>query len=450
MSSIVSPVGSLDILSREEVARLRDASDSGLHELWRRCSLAVLNGGRETDDALAVLNEYADFDIRLIQQERGIKLEVLNAPANAFVDDQMVFGVREHLFSILRDIVYIGHEQDRRAADLETSNGITDFVFHILRNSGALKPRLRSDVVVCWGGHSISREEYEYTKEVGYEMGLRELHICTGCGAGAMKGPMKGAAIGHLKQRVRGGRYIGLSEPGIIASESPNPMVNELIIMPDIEKRLEAFVRLAHAVVVFPGGVGTAEEIFYLLGILLHPENKDLPFPLIFTGPRASEEYFQQIDDFLVAVLGSDIRQRYQIIVQNPQKVATEVKAGVERVVQFRREQGDAFYFNWHLHVDNAFQKPFIPTHEAMAGLNLHPDIGRYQLAVNLRRVFSGIVAGNIKEDGVRRVQQHGPFQIHGDSAIMEKMDALLQSFIKQQRMKLPGSGYTPCYEVVK
>ena len=35
-------------------------------------------------------------------------------------------------------------------------------------------------------------------------------------------------------------------------------IVNELVIMPDIEKRLEAFVRLAHAVIVFPGGAGTA------------------------------------------------------------------------------------------------------------------------------------------------------------------------------------------------
>ena len=29
--------------------------------------------------------------------------------------------------------------------------------------------------------------------------------------------------------------------------------------MPDMEKRLEAFVRIGHGIVVFPGGVGTAE-----------------------------------------------------------------------------------------------------------------------------------------------------------------------------------------------
>jgi pyrimidine/purine-5'-nucleotide nucleosidase len=141
--------------------------------------------------------------------------------------------------------------------------------------------------VVCWGGHSIARHEYEYTKHVGYELGLRGIDICTGCGPGAMKGPMKGATIAHAKQRRYQNRYIGITEPGIIAAESPNPIVNHLVIMPDIEKRLEAFVRVGHGIIVFPGGVGTAEEILYLLGILLHPDNAHLPFPLVFTGPTS-------------------------------------------------------------------------------------------------------------------------------------------------------------------
>lgn len=109
-----------------------------------------------------------------------------------------------------------------------------------------------------------------------------------------MKGPMKGATISHAKQRIVGGRYLGLTEPGIIAAEAPNPIVNELVILPDIEKRLEAFVRVGHGVIIFPGGAGTAEEFLYLLGILMHPDNQDLPFPVILTGPRSAEAYLQQ------------------------------------------------------------------------------------------------------------------------------------------------------------
>src|SRR5688572_28453673 len=130
-----------------------------------------------------------------------------------------------------------------------------------------------------------------------------------------MKGPMKGATIGHQKQRIAVGRYVGITEPGIIAAEPPNPIVNDLVILPDIEKRLEAFVRLGHGIVVFPGGAGTAEEILYILGILLHPENANLPFPLIFTGPGGSADYFTQIDRFIGETLGPEAQKRYKIIV---------------------------------------------------------------------------------------------------------------------------------------
>jgi len=37
----------------------------------------------------------------------------------------------------------------------------------------------------------------------------------------------------------------------IIAAEAPNPIVNDLVIMPDIEKRLEAFTRVGHGIVIF-------------------------------------------------------------------------------------------------------------------------------------------------------------------------------------------------------
>ena len=184
------------------------------------------------------------------------------------------------------------------------------------------------NLVVCWGGHSIGRDEYDYTKKVGYELGLRRLDICTGCGPGAMKGPMKGATIAHAKQRRSSNRYIGITEPGIIAAESPNPIVNHLVIMPDIEKRLEAFVRLGHGIIVFPGGVGTAEEILYLLGLMLHPDNAGLPFPLVLTGPRASAPYFEQIDQFLRLTLGEAATSRYRIIVDDPAGSRKRMAAG--------------------------------------------------------------------------------------------------------------------------
>ena len=448
---LITPEGRLDVLSKAEVARLLDTSQGGLYSIFRNCSLAVLNCGSALDDGKELLERYRSFSIRVIQEERGIKLEVRGAPASAFVDGKMIKGINEHLFAVLRDVVYVSDKiNDNPAFDMESSDGITNAVFHMLRNANILRPMTKPRLVVCWGGHSISRREYDYTKEVGYQIGLRGLDICTGCGPGAMKGPMKGATIGHAKQRISSGQYLGISEPGIIAAESPNPIVNDLVILPDIEKRLEAFVRTGHGVVVFPGGAGTAEEILYLLGILLHPDNADLPFPLIFTGPARAEDYFRQIDQFIATTLGAEAQARYRIIINDPVRVAREIKEGIAAVRDFRKHRDDAYYFNWLLKIEREFQEPFLPSHENMRNLELHQEQPRHMLAANLRRAFSGIVAGNVKDDGIRAIEKYGLFEIRGAADIMGQMDELLAAFVEQHRMKLPETKYVPCYRIIK
>jgi hypothetical protein len=382
---------------------------------------------------------------------RGLRLELTNAPGTAFVDGQIIEGVRELLSSVIRDLIYFDSEiSGQPYHDLNTGSGITNAVFEILRNAGALVPEVEPNLVVCWGGHSIGRQEYEYTKDCGYEMGLRSLSIITGCGPGAMKGPMKGATIAHAKQRIQSGRYIGISEPGIIAAESPNPIVRELVIMPDIEKRLEGFVRVGHGIVVFPGGVGTAEEILYLLGILLHPDNEEIPFPVVFTGPPGAATYFEQIDQFISLTLGEKARSRYQIIVDDAEEVGRVMAQAMAEVRKYRIRTNDAFYFNWQLTIDEGFQIPFKPTHDSMRALDLHRDLPLHELAANLRRMFSGIVAGNVKPDGVAAIRQHGPFEIRCEPAITNSLDALLSAFVSDRRMKLPsGEAYEPCYRLV-
>ncbi len=450
INASVTPKGSLETLSQREVQQLSEAGCGSTYTLFRQCALAILNTGARIDNAKTILEAYDDFEVRIHQQDRGVRLELLNAPADAFVDGEMIASTREMLFSALRDIVYTESELGSPRIDLSSSQGITDYVFHLLRNARTLRPGVEPNMVVCWGGHSISTEEYKYSKRVGHELGLRNLNICTGCGPGVMKGPMKGATIAHAKQRIVGGRYLGLTEPGIIAAEAPNPIVNELVILPDIEKRLEAFVRVGHGIIIFPGGVGTAEEFLYLLGILLHPDNRDVPFPVILTGPASAAPYLQQLREFVGATLGEKAQGLYQIIIDNPAEVARQMSEGLKAVKQFRRERNDAFHFNWLLKIEEGFQHPFDPTHENMASLQLTRDVPPHLLAANLRRAFSGIVAGNVKDKGIRRIEQFGRYEINGDTAIMKPLDELLQAFVLQHRMKLPGGRpYEPCYRVV-
>lgn len=449
VDAVVRPRGSLEYLSQQEVAKLLDRGQGGLYPLLRRCALAVLNSGTASDDPRELFDRYADFELKIISQSSGIKLELRGAPGAAFVDGRMIRGVKEHLFSVLRDIVYIANEiVESGRFDLREPAGITSAVYCILRNAGVLDTERRANLVVCWGGHSISRDEYEYTKKVGYELGLRGLDVCTGCGPGAMKGPMKGATIGHAKQRIFGGRYIGLTEPGIVAAEPPNPIVSRLVIMPDIEKRLEAFVRLSHGIIVFPGGAGTAEEILYLLGTLLDPLNSTQTLPVVFTGPASAAAYFERIDEFVALTLGPEAQRRYQIIIDDPAEAARAMVQGAEGVRQHRRAAGDSYQFNWNLHIPPDFQLPFEVSHAAVGELALNLAQPVHVRAANLRRVFSAIVAGNVKEQGIRAVEAHGPFRIHGDARLLGPLDALLASFVAQRRMKLSGD-YKPVYQLV-
>ena len=74
------------------------------------------------DDGKELLERYPAFDIRVIQEQRGIKLAVKSAPAHAFVDGKMIKGINEHLFAVLRDIIFVSDEINNNPRfDLETS-----------------------------------------------------------------------------------------------------------------------------------------------------------------------------------------------------------------------------------------------------------------------------------------------------------------------------------------
>ena len=106
VNASVYPAGMLTTLSRAEVTRLHDASRGELASLLRRCALAVLNSGNESDDAEALLRTYSDFGIQVEQFNRGILLELENAPGSAFVQGRMIEGIRELLSAVIRDLVY--------------------------------------------------------------------------------------------------------------------------------------------------------------------------------------------------------------------------------------------------------------------------------------------------------------------------------------------------------
>jgi len=447
----IRPQGTLQVLSQHEAEQLCDTSERGLNELFRQCCLAVLNTGSDLDSGLKLLEQFKDFDIKVTIRGRGIELIICQPPAKAFIDGELIAGLQEHLFAVVRDLLYTQNNIiDSGSFDLSDSAGITNAVFHMLRNAEVMRPGESPNLVVCWGGHAVPRHEYEYAKHVGYSLGLRKLNVCTGCGPGVMKGPMKGAGVGHHNQRFHNRRYVGLTEPGIIAAEAPNAVVNELVILPDIEKRLEAFVRLGHGIIIFPGGPGTLEEMLYILSILLHPSNDKLLLPLVLTGNEYSHDYFEQIKRFIERTLGQEALGKLNIIIDDSEAVALYMAEQLALVRLDRKDTSDAYYFNWQLYIDPPLQQPFIPNHANMANLNLTRNQPLHLLASQLRCAFSGIVAGNVKAEGIRAIAEHGPYQLQGDPDIMTALDELLAFLVAQKRMKLNAEDYQPCYDILR
>ena len=76
----VSPEGRLELLSQDEVNRLRDASQRRMYDLLWRCAFAVLKSG-DIDDSKKLLESAQGFDIRVLQRDQCLRLPGIAARA---------------------------------------------------------------------------------------------------------------------------------------------------------------------------------------------------------------------------------------------------------------------------------------------------------------------------------------------------------------------------------
>ncbi|OFC61320.1 hypothetical protein BBW68_13110 [Candidatus Erwinia dacicola] len=109
----ISPLGSMDLLSQLEVNMLKRTASSGLYQLFRNCSLAVLNSGSQTDSSHELLSCFESFDINVLRRKRGVKLELINPPEEAFVDDRIIRALQANLFAVLHDILFVNGQIDK-------------------------------------------------------------------------------------------------------------------------------------------------------------------------------------------------------------------------------------------------------------------------------------------------------------------------------------------------
>jgi uncharacterized protein (TIGR00730 family) len=157
------------------------------------------------------------------------------------------------------------------------------------------------DTVVFFGSARLSPEGplgryYDDARELArlvteWSEGLKSpknrFVICTGGGGGIMEAANRGA-------REAGGRTIGLNI-GLPHEQRPNPYLTPELTFEFhyFYMRKLWFAHLARAMVVFPGGFGTLDEMFEML-TLTQTGKLDRPIPILLYGPA----YWNEIIDF--------------------------------------------------------------------------------------------------------------------------------------------------------
>ncbi len=417
---------------------------------FRVCCLGILGAQDHMLNTDDLPHLYPHFSVEVEKYRQSVRLIFRNAPDNAFMEGRLTSLRKAHIAAAMRDMVY----QSLSFPGTVTNGQRSALVEKMADNAGLLTPSTyvfdsaihTMPRIVCQGGHTVGSADYDYCKAVGEELGLRHFEGVTGGGPGTMRGVLKGNAKGLMQQRQRG-RQIGLTAPEIIAAEPPNVYVTDLAIYPDMEKRLEAFIRICHGMGIFPGGAGTAEEILIALGVKLHEKNSRQELPMILTAHRDAMGYMQAIDEFLRATLGEDVRDLYEVKVDSPDGVARWMKQQMTKVFDARDRNDDSHEWNRSLHFPDELQTPFLPTHENVEALALHRGQPIGLLAAELRKMFKAIVYGSITSDGRNYITQTGKYQIRGERDILDAIDKLLQQFIAEKRMR--STHYEPCYEFV-
>jgi uncharacterized protein (TIGR00730 family) len=135
--------------------------------------------------------------------------------------------------------------------------------------------------VSIFGSSRIRRGDpiYEEVKKLSLDLARMGVDIVTGGGPGLMEAANAGAIEGQVESHARSfGLAIHLP-----TEEAANPFVNKVFRHRTFFSRLHHFVRLSSAFIVFPGGIGTALELFMVWQLLQVKHVTEHPLILVGT-----------------------------------------------------------------------------------------------------------------------------------------------------------------------
>lgn len=438
-------------------------AERAFHGDYREKLIAIVEGILLARRGGYLERHHPDFSLELVPGRSNLRARIIGIPENKLVHGKLVKLKELQIMAGIRDLLF---SRTLRQRD-HTPEAITDYIFNFVRNAGILS---RKDVernphgrVMIQGGHHIPRHESVHHKRLGFGMGLLGLEMVTGSGPGSMEDPFKGALRGYVMNHHQDRHFVGITEDGIISGEPCNDYIDSLIVFPDMEKRLEAFVRMSRAGIMLPGGVGTFEEILTILWIKMHPRNKDLRFPIYFCQPEQSGNYFRNILDFLKLCFDIDFLDAGFVNFymseslektnpeMDPKRAAydlfDEMKENSEHQKKVHSQNGDPWFplWDWEVYFPEQLQHPLRIEHSFVESLRFDRRMPMEDLFFSLRSLSSALVETNVRDRGY--LDKHGPFKLRGEVSILKAIDALFESFAKEGRMG--GREYRCPYQIV-
>jgi uncharacterized protein (TIGR00730 family) len=147
--------------------------------------------------------------------------------------------------------------------------------------------------VTIFGSARIRENDpvYEQARELARRFAERGWAVVTGGGPGVMEAANRGAREG-------GGLSVGFNIE-LPHEQRSNPYIDLLITFRHFYARKTMFVKAAEGFVVFPGGFGTADELFEALTLI--QTGKVLHFPVVLVDSDYWEELLEWIRRELLA-----------------------------------------------------------------------------------------------------------------------------------------------------
>ena len=173
---------------------------------------------------------------------------------------------------------------EEKASDLERHVGM---IAHEFREGFEAVDKIDRPAVTIFGSARIREDDpaYANAREVARRFAERGWAIVTGGGPGVMEAANRGAKEG-------GGLSVGFNIE-LPHEQRGNPYVDLALTFRHFYARKTMFVKAAEGFVVFPGGFGTADELFEALTLI--QTGKVIHFPVVLFG----SDYWGELLDWI-------------------------------------------------------------------------------------------------------------------------------------------------------